>query len=368
MICPKQSIIFFLFTLVSCGEHQESNHVSINLESPHTENLNDVFSEFGIIPLELHPEAQLVEIDKLLVTDSHYFVLDRSSAVIFVFDKKGEFSNKLDAFGEGPGEYLAISDFNINPFNGNLEVLSPDGVLIVYDSDFTFLDEFSLEGLSSFQYFNYLNEDLIALNTLDHRNPAPVILWSRIQRKLFKEVYLPLHELEKHHLVFMEDIFFRSANSLFICTRFANEVYQITEDSLLLKKQFDFGKYNFPTDQIKADEAEKYYHDFFSEQIQSAFGSIKKYNESDRSVVFQFSLEGKTRFFVQEKASGKYQILDRYFTFDEFKSDTEEIYAVISPEAIPNYDFWPEWDSGQRNLLEEAKENEQTLLLRLKID
>lgn len=71
--------------------------------------------------------------DKVLFKDNIY-ILDKRQKKIVVFDHKGNGINILDKVGQGPEEYIQITDFSVD-VNGNIYII--DGVsdkLIIYNS------------------------------------------------------------------------------------------------------------------------------------------------------------------------------------------------------------------------------------------
>lgn len=364
----KNSVYFIgaLFILLCCHQPKETSVWVIDLEKSNVSNLNEVFTDYELIPFEVNSDAQIVEFSKLVALDNYLYILDRPSAAIVLFNAAGSYIDKLDAFGEGPGEYLEISDFNINPFNGNVEIISPDGELLIYSKEFSFLDRIPLEGLSSFQYFDYLNDDVIALNSIDFRNTSPVVLFSRSQAKIVGHIDFPFTEFEKNFIFLLENIFFRNEEGLFICTRFSNDVYQIELNQLSFRNKFDFKDYAFYDNSLASGMTAKYYSDYLKEKISNSFASFKKYAESSDQIVFQFPFKNRTGLAVLDKKSGEYKILYRYFSFDYFSYETREIFSIIAPDNISNYLFWEEWSSQDRQILQNAQQEEIPLILKFK--
>ncbi len=363
----KTYYFFAIWFLLSCSQSKNNDHWVIDLEKYNVTKLNEIFKSYDLISLETNEKSHIVEFSKLIALENYLYILDRASATISLFDENGRFINKLDSFGDGPGEYLAISDFNINPFNGNIEVISPDGELLIYSKDFFFLDAIDLDGLSSYSYFDYLNDDIIALNSIDFRNISPIVLFSRSQAKMIGRMDLPFTEFEKNFILFMENIFFRTEKGLFICTRFTNDVYQIKLNEPSLIRKFDFGQYFFTDNSLKEGMSGKYYNEFLKERIGNGFASFKKYTESSDHIVFQFPFKNQTGFAIIDKETQGYKILYRYFSFDHFSYDNNEVFSVITPENINNYHFWEEWNSYERQVLQKAQKEEIPLILKFKI-
>ena len=79
-----------------------------------------VYSSSFIIP-ELTDQSMFSFVDKLEVADSLIYILDTYKAkAVFVYGMDGRFLRKIGSIGQGPGEYLNISDFSIDKKGGNI--------------------------------------------------------------------------------------------------------------------------------------------------------------------------------------------------------------------------------------------------------
>ena len=47
----------------------------------------------------------------------------------------GSFIERLIFLGNGPGEYVTLTDFKINEYTNTLDFLTPQGELLIYDSN-----------------------------------------------------------------------------------------------------------------------------------------------------------------------------------------------------------------------------------------
>ncbi|GEM_PF-4815666 len=125
----------FYFTLlalifVSCkqtGNHQSSTNEKFTLIQAYTLpfeqekklNLSAFVEDIDIIPLEL-TEASLLstDIDKIKIHKKNILVLERrQQRCIYRFDLKGNFLNKIGEKGQGPHEFIELSDFSIDEEN-----------------------------------------------------------------------------------------------------------------------------------------------------------------------------------------------------------------------------------------------------------
>lgn len=73
-------------------------------------------------------------------------VLDARSSELYVFDKEGHYLNTIGRRGNGPGEYVAVSNFFIDASKGKIGLIDVDQEKVIYYSmpDFHFLAETKL--------------------------------------------------------------------------------------------------------------------------------------------------------------------------------------------------------------------------------
>lgn len=74
-------------------------------------NASDFFTEVNYIPLETTDQSLFGSINKLVVTDDYFIILDHNTRSILIFDKKGKFHTKIKGTENSP-----IWDFSVNRF------------------------------------------------------------------------------------------------------------------------------------------------------------------------------------------------------------------------------------------------------------
>lgn len=128
-------IKYFLFaslisTFISCNNHQnkdafkkEITSININPDNTVDLHLSEIIDSLTYIPLETTQDSYMKNIDKLIYYKDDLYILDKSTKAIYCFSKDGKFLYKIRRVGKGPGEYIEIADFLINPFRERLEIL-----------------------------------------------------------------------------------------------------------------------------------------------------------------------------------------------------------------------------------------------------
>ena len=189
-----RNIFILLFTLcfVMCAPRQSDNTISVDLDHPEKASLFDYFSSLELIPLKTK--------------------------------------------GQGAGEYAFISDFNINPFSGNLEILEPYGRIHVY----SLLGDFIETKRISYPEFKVAH----SLAALDN---DIYVSHSLFEPK--KIAYFDLNKQKLLHEEFEEDISIGSYSQIpyqykdewFFYRPFHPIVYKIGKKQLEASFKFDFG-------------------------------------------------------------------------------------------------------------------------------
>lgn len=76
--------------------------------------LSTIIDSIYYLPLETDDRYLIGNIDKLIVTDGFFYVIDKDiSPSIFCFNKKGEFIRKIGNRGASNKEYISITDVNV---------------------------------------------------------------------------------------------------------------------------------------------------------------------------------------------------------------------------------------------------------------
>lgn len=109
------------------------------------------------IALETKPECQIGRIDKYTIEANRIFILDYSQKVLFIFNQKGKFLNKINRIGKGPGEYKVLADFWIDSLAKTIEILDRRKI-IKYNYEGMFVDEMYIE-VSAFNFAKTKNEN-----------------------------------------------------------------------------------------------------------------------------------------------------------------------------------------------------------------
>lgn len=89
---------------------------------------SDIFKKLNVIILENHDYALISDIAGIAISGNNIFILDTDKVnKLFVFDKTtGKYLRQIGSQGQGPGEYLSVSDFCIDIARKEIYLLDPN--------------------------------------------------------------------------------------------------------------------------------------------------------------------------------------------------------------------------------------------------
>jgi hypothetical protein len=137
---------------MSCGNDRpvSDNVIRIDINATHEIDIKDWISGIDVIPLETTDESLMKECYRMVYSHQRYYIYDQQQRTIFTFDSLGRFLfSTLPLRGQGPEEYITMTDFSINPETGNMEILDPLKLKIkVYDKDGKFVKNIDISNVS----------------------------------------------------------------------------------------------------------------------------------------------------------------------------------------------------------------------------
>ena len=150
LVCSYICILF-----ASCSDKQQQTEKFMN-RTCYTIDLDgskeisipysSIFKNARTIILEFEEDCMIGRIDELQVFDECFYILDRFYAKsLFVFDMEGKFLRKIGSLGQGPGEYIRISDFTIDTENRFIFLLDNGRYVHKYRLDGTYISSITMQ-------------------------------------------------------------------------------------------------------------------------------------------------------------------------------------------------------------------------------
>ena len=143
-----QRKLYFILLLVCvmifnfCSQKKHNNMV-IEVDIKNPAKVNEVFSDYFFIQLEMDSLHPISNIEKMKMDDNYIYLSDDSKS-IYIYDKKGKFVNVISRVGRSKSEYISIDDFDV--YKSNIYVLSKSEKKVnVYDTKGLFIKTIKLD-------------------------------------------------------------------------------------------------------------------------------------------------------------------------------------------------------------------------------
>ena len=346
------SFLILCFCLISCEDKVENKTIlSVDLEDITNPSIYDLFANIDIISLETTNESLIKDISKVKYYKGKYYILDRPLYRILIFDDKGRYVNKIDNRGDGPNQYIDISDFDINKNTDQIVLLSAvSNSLSYYKIGGCFVNKIKLSKFGlAYKSLQYINNDTIAFWTLYYENRMKYY-----SVKKDKIVYEDFPEERK-------DVFCRNEFQMkgFLCRGLSNTVYSLKNGKTEKSYTWDFGENNDLSDlsiPIKSDYKAivKFGTDVYSSAIVNYVFNIHGQNDqyiytnlivknkginifydkkNNRSHVFNKTKEGATVYPIEWTNDHIISIVSDHITLEDLvpsKIRTPELSKIIN--------------------------------------
>lgn len=375
-------IVFCLF--FSCNSNstyseKEKESISINLDRNDQVLLSDFFSEIDIIPLETSDNSLLTfligEPDKVIKHEDKFYFLDKSQDIIVVFDSNGTFLNRINKKGHGPGEYISIEDFQINPFNNNLEVLSPEGRNInIYNlKNYEFIDKIQLPvDIPVVHQFHYLTPNTYVFAS--HANEFKIYFYIISDGKVIESDYhLPQWFNQSTYFIPSSKYpFYRYNDSLHFVQIYNGDVFSLSPSNykLLPRYSWDFGEHNFSPSLLPENEPMNYYLNMMK-KISINYANLFQIFQENSSYYFtRFKFKNRYKHLVLDKRTNEYKL------FEQFKEggqcvpqwiEEDAIYTFISPDFLHHVLNPSSLDEKNMKIYSQIKEDDNPIIIKYKL-
>ncbi|WP_162416379.1 6-bladed beta-propeller [Cyclobacterium roseum] len=299
-------MVGLLFILLGgCNQEPTSvpglERISVDLSQARTGKLSEFFEpSMDYIWLEDDSEeAQLnTGLQKVLFHQDRIYTLDIFGCkCIHIFNKSGKYMSKIDAYGEGPGQYLDLDD---------LAVVEEELVLLgVYPRKIMW---FSLEGefLRELSFREKLGPGVFS--EYDQRyylytpTREPDGYFVKSFDKLLKDElnYFPYDPERFYFEDSGRDYFKKSQDHLYYGMTFWDTIYQVEDGHFIPKLAFDFGKYGQNPDELKNMDDIMQRLDFINNRTKMYFHSRYFLTEKQLYTVLTYENKGYSLFFDRE--------------------------------------------------------------------
>lgn len=245
IICNVCSLITLGTCLTSCTQDCDKfETITIDTENHKFVSLDDIVKKVDFVRLETTENCIIGDVSHLFFVDNKIIVADQlTSQSIFVFDINGKFLNRISHLGNGPHEYLDITDVDITP--SGLIVIKDNvkDVLLFFDTDGNFVKE--REDIEGGMDLAFIDEHSIAFDTFTSHTPT---------KERFKGASLAVCDGNNNiQYLFGENIaeenvfnvrrpecLYRYGNKAYFAPHWDKNIYEVTTDSIIAKYCIEF--------------------------------------------------------------------------------------------------------------------------------
>jgi hypothetical protein len=210
---------------------KDSTYKTIDIEYPKKIEFNDFVKNIEYVVLEPKQGYLISKIDKIMVKDSMIFILDKWQKSIFIFDHTGKPKHKIADFGEGPGQYSGISDFDIS--GGFLFLLTgPPKEMSLYDLSGNYIQSIPTGGKFLSHFVKQGSTWVSHLNgSYNEEYKSNIMIWDSLFTTRKKEfLYI---ESEKRNIgARMPNFLTRNRDEVFLYENLSNLIYKLEDGNL----------------------------------------------------------------------------------------------------------------------------------------
>lgn len=114
----------------------------VQLEEASNADFYTMFDSITYLPLQTVKGNEIGRVGRILYEQEKFFVLDDLAQCVYIFRVDGQYDCKIDAIGNGVGEYVRITDLAIDPIGQQVKIW--DGMqmkIVSYDMEGHFVKE-----------------------------------------------------------------------------------------------------------------------------------------------------------------------------------------------------------------------------------
>lgn len=278
-------------------------------------SVSELIEVHQLIPLDTAQAIGSIE-KLLLLPEGGILVFDKSvHNMLSLFDRQGKFLTRVGSAGEGPGEYIHLSDVQYNPYNHSIDAWDESGQkMLQYQMDGTLLRELPLDifashfaPLSSKDYLFYKGSGL-ADPELNTRFITVDISTRKVKSKDF-----PIQPFQEN-LHFEPSAILRYnrySKGYFFNENHENTLYQFTPSRIEKRAFVDFGDKALRASDIdfKRLDAVGYFQLLIKP---GTYTSIQKPIETSKLFLFQFAQEKKMLTCIYDKGHKKAHLVEKF--------------------------------------------------------
>lgn len=154
-------ILVFLCSCIKQKHNAQIDNIKISLQEMPQIDADSIIENIKIVQLETNENCLIGHIDKIKIYGDKVFILERKAGNILVYNNSGKFLYKISKHGKGYGEYVLLTDFDVEPNSGDIYILDGmTGKLLVFREN-EFIKDFNSEVGSNYMNICFLGNNRI---------------------------------------------------------------------------------------------------------------------------------------------------------------------------------------------------------------
>ena len=364
-------MIFIILSVYSCQRESNQNIEILSIGDPmKLKEFTDVFSDVELIFLDSTKDALLSSVEKMYVLNDTFYIKDGRSQNIFIYEKDGSFlSNTKRIRGCSGKEVQVISDFLVNPYAQNIEILNPYGAVYIYDKSINFVDKFRVpKECGMVHSFDIIDSCTYIFGGMASKGDNPTLYaYSKADNKVINKAVV--EEIFPHRSICTDDNMFHkdNNNTYFISDRHHNMLFSLNpHDEKMLQAEYCFKLKNNPltSDDINMSNLEQ-----FREEDFSKYSSFNRRYISEKHIVVSYWYQKKINIYIYDRQTKKSICFNGEFDSGNRigppgvisdKSYYSIIEATWIPILFPHYSF----DAVTAEKIEELSDSDNLVIVK----
>lgn len=317
------------------------NEILTYIPSP-IENSDSLFQFLEMVSLKNAP-FRIMSVNRLIEAEMGYFILDKYSNRLSLFDKKGEFIRSFGEIGAGPGEYGAIYDFFLDE---NLVYLfSPSDLsLFAYEiatGEFRSKSSFSVFAQRIVQVSKQELLVYVSNNPTDTNNN--VYLYDLTGNQL--KAFFPYDPVRSNSIVPYTGFLAKGSQDAFYCEPFGDMIYKYDPQKKEFTPEFKLG---FVSPELKEDREnfEKYTGEYQLDPQNKVRFPGGNFLSNDRWFLMDMTYDAKLQFVLMDLNDNSRiftlarRVENEFYKFINkpvYLNGNNELYFILNHEILENY-------------------------------
>ena len=295
-----------------CGCEKTQNDSNMGIirvdfsDVKYSEEAMDFFSSYKLIQLETNDQCLIGEITKIITYRDRIYILDMyKTESVFIFDNTGKWINTIHRKGQGPEEYINITDIFVDDKTQSLCLLCRSNKkIMVFDEN----GELQKQEVLPPVWFFHMEKtsDGYVANARNTSTPPDFKSSIYFLSPAFQviECHFPISEAWESNMLGIETEFAKQNDTIYYFPALENTVYRIYNKVISEVVKYDFGSANVPVDFTP----EKLYKLNQTEKDRIIF-DLEYFAETKDNIITIVTYEGTCKLIAYDKSNKSTRII-----------------------------------------------------------